>query len=349
MTAPAAVVHDRPFSDITRLHTILSLRCNYRCEFCFQPNFHDDLPEVVWRERLLPVYPNLTELVLHGGEPTAVAAFVEFCDFFRAVSPQTRLSIYTNGFRFGDYWRELMLTAGGYVNFSINAASRETYAAVNRRDHYDAVLDNVRTFRAGIRERDSQVRLDFSFVITERNCHELVDFLHLAAAYEVHQVRFFFDLEAKPPLTDELRDTIRRAYAARAELGPMSVWGLEIFEGRLLGVPVAAHHLESHGCTRTTDSLYVGVNGDASFCTFLHGRPIGNLVTQDLAEIWNSPAALAQRGAQLDGEWTYCVNGYCGPAETLRNTTHAAAPVTGAMPVLIPLRAVGGKRRAGEG
>src|SRR6266705_261735 len=64
------VSHDewwRPISDIRTLHVILSLRCNYRCEFCFQPNFHDDLPEHVWRTRLAPVYAGLRDVVLHGG------------------------------------------------------------------------------------------------------------------------------------------------------------------------------------------------------------------------------------------------------------------------------------------
>jgi MoaA/NifB/PqqE/SkfB family radical SAM enzyme len=342
MSAPALARPIRPVDDLTKLHVILSLRCNYRCEFCFQPNFHDDLPEVVWRERLLPVYPNLTELVLHGGEPTAVPAFVAFCDFFREVNPTARISIYTNGFRFTGYWPELMLAAGGYVNFSINAATRETYAVVNRRNHYDAVLDNVRAFRAAIRTAGSPVQLDFSFVITQRNVHEIVDFLYLAARCEVDRVRLFFDLEAMPALTDDVRETIRRAYAARAEVAPMVVWGLEIFEGRLLRQPVAPQHLESHGCTRTVDSLYVGVNGDASFCTFLHPSPIGNLVTSDITDIWNSPAALAQRGAQLDEEWTYCVTGYCGPAETLANVGAPASGDPG--PVLIPLRVLGRER-----
>lgn len=346
MTAPPHAPRRRSLRGISRLHIILSLRCNYRCEFCFQPNFHDDLPEVVWRERLLPVYPQLTELVLHGGEPTAVPAFVDFCDFFRSVGPQSRLSMYTNGFRFAGYWPELMLATGGYVNFSVNAASRETYAVVNRRDHFHAVLDNVRDFRAAIRDRASQVRLDFSFVITERNVHELVDFLYLAATHEVDRVRFFFDLAAMPAPTPEVLDTIRRATAVRDELAPMAVWGLEIFQGRLLGLPVAEQHLESYGCTRTLDSLYVGVNGDASFCTFLHGRPIGNLVTNDLAEIWNSATAMAQRGAQLDGEWTYCVNGYCGPAENLPAVGAGAAhPAPAASAMLIPLRVISDSER----
>jgi MoaA/NifB/PqqE/SkfB family radical SAM enzyme len=339
---------ERPLRDITRMHLILSLRCNYRCEFCFQPNFHDDLPEVVWRERLLPLYPNLTELVLHGGEPTAVPAFVQFCDLFQQVNSNGRLSIYTNGFRFGEYWRELMLTRGGYVNFSVNAATPETYAVVNRRDHFAAVLDNVREFRAVTRERASEVRLDFSFVVTARNLVEMPDFVRLAHDHGADRVRFFFDIDAMPPDDEQTRDVLRLTYQARETVAPMTVWGLEIFEGRLSGRPVAEQHLESYGCTRTLDSLYVGVNGDVSFCTFLHPRPIGNLVHSELPEIWNSPPALAQRSAQLRHEWTYCVNGYCGP--TVPDRAHGSTQPSGgaaAAPVLIPLRPLHTGRRDG--
>lgn len=333
-TAGAGAV--RELRAIRALHVILTLRCNYRCQFCFQPNFHDDLPEVVWKEKLLPLYPELTELVVHGGEPTVAPAFVEFCDLVRSVNTGADFSLFTNGFRFQGYWPELILTRGGFVNFSVNAASRTMYEAVNRKDNFDAVVDTVRRFRETVRDTGSPARVDLSFVITRANVTELADFVQLGADLGAHRVRFFTDLGQLPDVSPRTQELLGLAYAARDRVPAMAVWGLEVFEGRLFGRPVADEHLESTGCSRTLDSLYVSVNGDVSFCAFLEGKPIGNLVTGELDQVWNSPAALAQRRAQLDGEWTYCRSAYCGPTENV--PMQRPAPVLLAMPQIGPPR-----------
>ncbi|WP_344967425.1 radical SAM protein [Streptosporangium fragile] len=301
----------RPIGDIKSLHVILTLRCNYRCAFCFQPNFRDDLPEHIWREKLTPLYPGLENVVLHGGEPTLVPAFREFCELINGRNDRVRFSLFTNGYKFDGYWAALMAGRGRFVNFSLNACTPETYARVNRRDHYHAVLDNVRRFRA----LAGDVAVDFSFVITAENLHEVPGFLRLAADHGVDRVRYFFDLDLLPPDRDEIRRTLDATAEIRRELPDLEVWGLEVFEGRVFGTPVASRHLESHGCRRTFDNLYVGVNGDASFCNFLGWSPIGNLNDSSLEEIWNSPGALAQRRAQDRGEWEFCTNAYCGPTE----------------------------------
>jgi MoaA/NifB/PqqE/SkfB family radical SAM enzyme len=317
----------RPVADIRTLHVILSLRCNYRCEFCFQPNFHDDLAERVWREALAPVYPGLDDVVLHGGEPTAVPRFVEFCDLVRSVNDTARFSLFTNGHRFAGYWPDLMLARGRFVNFSLNAATRKTYAEVNRRDNYDAVLETVRGFAGRRQESGSAVALDFSFVITAANLAELSDFLQLAAEHDVDRVRFFFDLDRRPPDLGAVRAELDRARSARERLPGLRVWGLEVFEGRMFGRPVDDEHLESTGCRRTFNNLYVGVDAAASFCNFLHWRPIGNLLEQSVDEVWNSPAALEQRRAQGTRQWDFCVSAYCGPTERATGSGAVTVPV----------------------
>ena len=328
----------RPISDIRSLHLILTLRCNYRCQFCFQPNFHDDLDERVWRTRLAPVYPLVEDVVLHGGEPTVAPCFAEFCDLVCSVNETTRFSLFTNGFRFDGYWIDLMLARGRFVNFSLNAASRETYATVNRRDHYDTVLDRIREFGARRRVSGSTAALDLSFVITGENLREVPDFLWLAAEHEADRVRFFFDMGQRPTDLAEVDRQLDKAREVRAQLPELSVWGLEVFEGRMFGRPVPDAYLESTGCTRTFSNLYVAVNGGASFCNFLHWSPIGNLMTQEIADVWNSPTALAQRRAQATRRWDYCVSAYCGPTQRVAG---APAPVVTPMPALRPGLAAG--------
>ncbi|MGH3823827.1 MAG: radical SAM protein [Pseudonocardiaceae bacterium] len=340
----------RPVEDIKSLHVILTLRCNYRCSFCFQPNFRDDLPEHIWREKLVPLYPGLEEVVLHGGEPTLVPVFREFSELICEQNDRVQFSIFTNGYRFDDYWSALMAERGRFVNFSLNAATPATYATVNRRDHYHAVLDNVRRFRALTLDRGGDVTVDFSFVIIGENLHEVPDFLSLAAEYGVDRVRYFFDLDRLPPERAEIRRTLDATAEIRRELPGLTVWGLEVFEGRVFGTPVASRYLESHGCRRTFDNLYVGVNGEASFCNFLGWSPIGNLNDSGLEEIWNSTKALAQRKAQDRGEWEFCTNAYCGPTEehpVLGARMGAGLPAAAGDKVLVPVEALLPRRPGG--
>lgn len=333
----------RPVQDIRTLHVILTLRCNYRCTFCFQENFHDDLPEEIWRSKLDPVLPGLRQVVLHGGEPTVGRRFVEFCDMVRAANDHARFSLFTNGLRFKDYWSDLMAERGEFVNFSVNAATRPTYERVNGGDHYDAVLGRIRDFRERIAERPGRSQIHLSLVVTAENVFEMPAFIDLAAGLGADRVRFFFDMEKLPADQAAVRAVLDDARAVAQAHPDLRVWGMEIFEGRFFGRPVAPEHLESHNCRRTFDNLYVGVEGDVSFCNFLNHSPIGNLVQDDLETIWNSPKALRQRRAQDLGEWTYCQSAYCGPvwlsekADTVQQT--------GSQPVVVSVDSLVGRLR----
>jgi MoaA/NifB/PqqE/SkfB family radical SAM enzyme len=207
-----------------------------------------------------------------------------------------------------------MLARGSYVNFSLNAATRATYAAVNRGDHLDEVLDLARQFRSAVDQAGSAVRVDFSFVVTPRNVGEIADFIVLAADSRAHRVRFFFDLDQLPS-EDEVRRAFVSADRTRRLFPLLPVNGLEVLAGRLFGTEVPADCLQSAGCRRTFHNLYVGVNGDVSFCNRLNWSPIGNIVGSELDEIWNSTVALEQRRAQAEGEWTFCSNASCGPTD----------------------------------
>src|SRR5581483_3252325 len=123
------------------------------------------------------------------------------------------LSIFTNGLLFDERWSELMLQRGGFVNFSINAATRATYEAVNRQDKFDSVVGNVMRFRTAIDAHDSPVKVDLSIVITPSNVHEIADFLHLASRIGAHRVRYFFDLDNLPKAGAQLREVLDLAYA----------------------------------------------------------------------------------------------------------------------------------------
>ncbi|MCD6526113.1 MAG: SPASM domain-containing protein [Desulfuromonas sp.] len=80
-------------------------------------------------------------------------------------------------------------------------------------------------------------------------------------------------------------------------------------------------------CTRPFEWFEIHPNGDVFLCcpTWLK-RPIGNLLNQSIAEIWNSPVALEIRKSILNGSFHNCNKKRC-PFLTTQT-----APVTRAIP-----------------
>jgi MoaA/NifB/PqqE/SkfB family radical SAM enzyme len=320
-------------SSIKSLHVILTFKCNYRCTFCFQPDFKQTLDPRVWREKLVPLYPQLRQATLHGGEPTVGPLFPEFVALVSAHNDTCRFNMFTNGARFDDYWIDLMLRRGGFANFSLNAHSREVYDKLHGHGRYDDVHANLAALLAARRDSDSPLSVETSMVVLPENVAELPEFTAWAIDVGLNGIRYFVDMQQMPPATDETLRAVDAAIeiADRALGSGFWIWGLGNLRGKLTRTPIPEHELESFGCRRTFTNLYVAVNGNVSFCNFLEGRPIGNLTTQDLEEIWNSEPALAQRGAQDRGEWTYCISQYCGPA----GTAVAKGPRTAEIPLTV--------------
>jgi len=302
-----------PATAISSLHIILTYKCNYRCTFCFQPDFHSTLNPVVWREKLLPLYPQLRDIVLHGGEPTAVSSFREFVALIMNCNDSAKFKMFTNGRLFEGFWLDLMLTRGSVVNFSLNAAHEETYDLLHRFGKRSAVLANLRRAVKERERRNSSLRIETSIVVTDANISELPEFVALSAREGCDRVSIFLDLDLLPRDRKASADSVDRALDVAERLA-ITVWGLENLRGKLLGLPVGAEFLESWRCRRTLHNLYVNVRADVSFCNFLEPHPIGNLLENSIEDIWNSSIARGQRNSQLTGDWTWCRSAYCGPS-----------------------------------
>lgn len=63
-------------------------------------------------------------------------------------------------------------------------------------------------------------------------------------------------------------------------------------------------------CAKPFEHLYIKPDGSVSFCGW-NGRLLGNLVTQDIDEIWNSAAAEEVRESFRNGTMLGCSNVYC--------------------------------------
>jgi MoaA/NifB/PqqE/SkfB family radical SAM enzyme len=270
----------------------------------------------IWRDKLRPIYPHIRHVLLHGGEPTSGALFRDFVDLIRSTNDIARFSLFTNGLLFDEYWSSLMLERGGFANFSLNAVSPGTYAKIHKYGDHSSVIANLeRLIAARAAHPSSRLSIETSFVITDDNLGEVADFIELHQKTGIDRIRFFFDHEHFPHDQSLIRAQLDRGQALRRQSSRPIVWGLEIFEACAFRTPISEELLESHGCRRTFNNIYVSVHGNVSFCNFLEPRPLGNLNEQSLEEIWNTALAREQRRCQDRGDWTYCISAYCGPRE----------------------------------
>lgn len=191
--------------------------CNYDCLMCRfgeEGTLADERPPRFY-DALTPLLPGLRTVTALGGEPLASPVFRAFlASSVWADHPQLRASLTTNG----SYLTPKEQARIAHVRFanitvSLNAASEETYAAVNRglplhrvRANLDALLDPGRGL--------APERVTYSMVLLKRNLHELESFAALCRADGV-EMRFMLpmhDRHGQSIMTS--RDAMQQAEAA---------------------------------------------------------------------------------------------------------------------------------------
>ncbi len=120
--------------ELQTLHLEMGMQCNVRCAMCFQTDFRPSsrLPEIIWKEKLLPAYNAARELVIIGGEPTVLPNCRELLQMVLEKFPPLRLTTATNGIRFSGLWEDAFLRQGAHLNFSLNAVTPALYARLTR-------------------------------------------------------------------------------------------------------------------------------------------------------------------------------------------------------------------------
>ena len=165
------------------LKIIPTLRCNLRCSMCYQDHYSPiNLGPHFWQEtkQLLPF---THEITFQGGEATIDRRFRSFLTsaLFRA-QPHVRISLITNGTVFDARLVDILAQAKmNYVIISLNAATRNTYSHITKKDIFDATLENIKRWIAFAEDHQrGTFDIFLSFVVMRSNFLELPQFIRLA-------------------------------------------------------------------------------------------------------------------------------------------------------------------------
>lgn len=170
--------------------------CNYDCLMCNcgregtladekKSPFYDRL--AAWEDRLIIVEAN-------GGEPLASRHYRDFVKRFAASDRPDSLQITTNGSLMTEAWLEsLPRIPFTKICVSLNAASHDTYLAVNRGITWAAIRKNVEALLRLRSEGRYRGHVTYSMVVLRRNLHEVRAFADMAIR-DGTEVRFMLPM-----------------------------------------------------------------------------------------------------------------------------------------------------------
>src|ERR1022692_624152 len=333
------------------LGLVLGNACNIDCIHCYQAKSGENLlhpPEIgeALRRELMPFYPYLSTLRIQGGEVFAIRGFRELIDDVAEVVRRPILSISTNGTLIDDAWAErLVRTPFSNVTVSVDGGTRATYNRLRQGADLDRVLANIdRVQRWKAKLESDQPYLDSFFVIMRSNFREIPRYLELMHQHGMIAVALQ-TMELSPENTARIRTLeADEAIADRCEVEELHAILQDVLPRfqksfRTIRVSGLQTLFETHGlsaafleegekslypdsdglsdgpfelCPNPWTTLFLVENGDAHLCFI--SQPIGNLYSESLSALWNSPMAISKRSDMIAGRYlaSGCSRQYCG-------------------------------------
>lgn len=333
------------------LGIVLGNACNIDCIHCYQAKNGDNLlrPSEIGEElrrELMAFYPYVSTLRIQGGEGFAIRGFRELIDDVAHLVQRPILSISTNGTLIDDEWAERMVrTPFSNITVSIDGGTRTTYNRLRKGADLDTVLVNIgRIQRWKAKLHSDKPYLDSFFVIMRSNFREIPQYLELMQQHGMMDVALqtmelspentarIPTLEADESIADRreveelhaiLRNVLprfRKSFRMIRLSGLQTLFEIHGLSAAFLEEGEKSLYPDSDGlsegafelCPNPWTTLFLVENGDAHLCFI--SQPIGNLYSESLSALWNSPNAIAKRRDMISGRYVAsgCSQQYCG-------------------------------------
>jgi MoaA/NifB/PqqE/SkfB family radical SAM enzyme len=297
----------------------VTTRCLNRCVMCPRTALADEWPEMdlSWEvfQRIARAFDRAQHVHLQGwGEPLLHPRLLDMISVAKGAG--CRVGLTTNGTRLDPELSKCLLELDlDLIAVSIAGATRETHERIRVGSDFPVILENVRQLLAlRARQGARRPKVEFSYLMTKTNMEELPKAVELAASLGVeelyainldyvvageHEVLKAFDCQASREAFLRMIDE-GRAIARRAGLifrpYPLDPEEVAICEGNPLKILFVACDGWVSPCT------YLGLSGRTDIPRQFEGKAIavprvrfGNVLEQDLTEIWDSPAYQAFR------------------------------------------------------
>ena len=275
--------------------------------------------------RLAPWIGRAEQVSLHGiGEPLA---HPQLFDSVAHTGPGTEVVFVSNALLLTDSRVEAILDHGvGTIDFSLDAATPETFRKIRNSDLSDALAGIQRLKAARDARGADRPQICVNMCLMRENVHEAASFVELAKRIGAASVHLFhmnkgasysvgwFDYDAQHCEHDaEAHDAaIAEAHERAEELGiPLLLSGRSSFgseaddETKFYNETVDERRFF---CKKPWTSLLVQNSGDVYNCCW-QDRPIGNLHQMSIWDVWNGEVAKEIRESTAAGvPHPVCIN-----------------------------------------
>lgn len=191
--------------------------CNIDCLMCDNKANTDGDPLIQKTlDQVIPLLPNTLEIIMTGaGDPFARPdtrrLLTEF-DF--SIYPNLRIGLLTNGQLLTQYWDRIRHQPFGWINVSVDGATKETYEKLRRRAKWEKLTEAFTTLRD---KRPSSVPVVINMTVMKENYREIPLFIEMAEKYgfgcyfmtvripaeaDIQPEQRFFDYPSSPELAD---------------------------------------------------------------------------------------------------------------------------------------------------
>jgi MoaA/NifB/PqqE/SkfB family radical SAM enzyme len=304
----------RPEPRFMHLELDITNRCNLRCVMCYHSfestrrartvNMTPEEFDAI-ASRVLPHAGRLSLSL--GNEPLMSPHFMPIVRAAAAYRVP-EVNFFTNGLLLDDDNIDAIVESGvTQVCISIDGATAATYNAIRRNGDFDRLMGNIARL---IARRDAAgsatPRLRFDFVMMQRNIHEIVDLVTLAARFGVDTLNFchLVAWEGLDMERESLRHTkalanywLEKALAAANGFGIPVPFHPQPFDlggetAAASPAPAAAQpYLPTPYCAYPFFHVSVGPGGHVLPCPFSHGEPPYGRLSPDVPfeEIWLGP------------------------------------------------------------
>lgn len=308
------------------------MRCNIKCNFCtdrkqggnnYKDISFDKFRTVIEEKGWAQVFERITSVALYGwGEPLFNPDYEKIFDYVTGNFPMLSISICTNGILFNEKWAgKITAIQGSDVNFSVNAATKETYLKLTGSNQFERVINNIRSLselRNSKQKKNPYIAL--SYVATTENIRELPQFVNVAADLKADCV-FVQDIMLLTKDTEQLSlmnepDVAYKMFEAAEKQAIKRKLNIHFFASHQVDYIQKTHEQTHHDtlpppgstieeetvpspyfsntdCLDPWERFMIGGDGEVlPCCRFqdLSEISFGNIYKQDFSEIWNGEA-----------------------------------------------------------
>ena len=245
----------------------------------------------------------IKDFILTGwGEPLLHPNFFEMADFVASINPKARIRFTTNGSLLNKDVRKKILSSNIYqVSISIDGYSYDDHNPLssqhNGHTESKGIIENI-TALASERNSNRRPAIVFQSTLQNNNLKGLKNLVEFAGKNGIDRMNLVrLDVRNTTELKRPSVDEEGQIYSEIKKTGRH--YGLPVFfinqQGILLQM---AGHFDKL-CFRTIDHIYVNIKGDVTPCCNLRKMKMGNLLKDDIGEIWQGKIFKKFRANQL--------------------------------------------------